>query len=91
MISFGEIIIADSEPFNDPYDGSEYTMFVKFASIRDTLELDEVNYNNETRRLTRLLNRWKSFASPSALASQGYYPQVPIQYKIKVMLEEHPV
>jgi hypothetical protein len=74
VIEFDDIVIRDPTPFDDPYDDSEYRTFRKFASIKDTLELDKINYDIESKRLTRLISRWKSFAKSD---SHGYFPQVP--------------
>lgn len=75
VIEFGDVVIRNPIPFDDPYDGSEYIIFRKFASIGDTLELHEINHDIESRRLTRFLNRWKSFANSDSHAQVPRRPQ----------------
>ncbi len=75
VIEFDDIVIRNPTPFDDPYDGSESRIYRKFVSIGDTLDLHKINYDIESRRLTRILERWKSFAISDSYALVPRRPQ----------------
>lgn len=76
-LGFGDIIVSDDRPFDDPYANSADRMIALFMSLGDTIEPAQTDFLNTFTQMIRSIRSWLYYTNERIYKLYGYPgPQV---------------
>jgi hypothetical protein len=76
-LEFGDIIVSDDQPFDDPYANSADRMIALFMSLGDTIAPSQTDFLNSFIQMMRSIRSWLYYTNERIYKLYGYPgPQV---------------